>query len=314
MLATELLSGDAIADRRADYAGMLAESGDPAGAAELMEQALERVPAWAAGWFRCGLYREKAGDSQAAVAALKRVMALDPQDLFGARLKLAVLGAALTPDHPSSRYIERFFDDYAERFDQSLVEKLGYGVPGALAGLLVGNAGLPKRFKLAVDLGCGTGLFGAEIRERVDRLEGFDLSRKMLAKAAAKRLYDHLAVADLSLPAADCGLFDEGRAAHRADLIVATDVMIYLGRLDGVFELAARIATSGAIFAFSVEDAGQGDGFLLSQSLRYAHSALYIEGLCSAYGFAIVAQKPTVIRMDAGKPVPGLLFIARNTL
>jgi len=52
MQPTQFSSGDVIADRRADYARMLAESGDPAAAAELMEQALELAPAWAAGWLR----------------------------------------------------------------------------------------------------------------------------------------------------------------------------------------------------------------------------------------------------------------------
>jgi len=47
-------SGDVIADRRADYARMLAESGDPAAAVELMEQALELAPDWAAGWLCLG--------------------------------------------------------------------------------------------------------------------------------------------------------------------------------------------------------------------------------------------------------------------
>ncbi len=44
----QLSSGDVIADRRADYARMLEEGGEPEAAAELMEQALELVPAWAA--------------------------------------------------------------------------------------------------------------------------------------------------------------------------------------------------------------------------------------------------------------------------
>ncbi len=50
---------------------------------------------------------------------------------------------------------------------------------------------------VAIDLGCGTGLFGAEIRDRVAHLEGFDLSVNMLAKAEEKSLYDLLAKADL---------------------------------------------------------------------------------------------------------------------
>ena len=54
-------SGDVIADRRADYARQLAEGGEPAAAADLMEQALELVPEWTAGWDLLGGFHEKAG-------------------------------------------------------------------------------------------------------------------------------------------------------------------------------------------------------------------------------------------------------------
>lgn len=105
MLPSQLSSGDVIADRRADYAKMLAESGEPASAAELMEQALELAPSWAAGWFNLAIYREKAGNVEGAVAALNEVLTLDEGDVFGARLKLAVLGAAELPEQPPSRYV-----------------------------------------------------------------------------------------------------------------------------------------------------------------------------------------------------------------
>lgn len=41
-----------------------------------MEQALEQVPAWAAGWFRLAEYAEKSGRKEAAAAALAKVVAL----------------------------------------------------------------------------------------------------------------------------------------------------------------------------------------------------------------------------------------------
>ena len=305
-------SGDLIADRRADYARMLAEGGDPAAAAELMEQALERAPDWAAGWLKLAEYREKAGAREGAIEALGRLVALDPEDIFAGRLKLAVLGAADVPDQPSSRYVEALFDDYADRFETSLLEKLAYSVPGKLSALLNRVAPGDMRFQLAVDLGCGTGLLGAEIKDRVDYLEGFDLSANMLAKAAEKGIYDHVAVADLSLPAGQSGLFGDGLERHRADLVGAADVMMYLGSLENAFSLVAELATPGALFAFSVEDAETPDGFELAPSLRYRHSEAYVCRLLEAAGFLTLKLERTVIRMDSGKPVPGILFIAER--
>ncbi|OJT95722.1 MAG: methyltransferase [Rhizobium sp. 63-7] len=309
MQPSQLSSGDLTADRRADYAKMLDEGGEPAAAAELMEQALELAPRWAAGWFRLASYREKAGETQGAADAYRTVLEFDASDVFGAGLKLALLGEAATPDQPPSRYVERLFDDYADRFETSLVEKLDYSVPRKLAELIATTG---QDYRLAVDLGCGTGLLGPEILGRVDRLEGFDLSQNMLAKAAEKQVYDHLAQADLSLDAEASGLFaDSGR--HRADLITAADVLMYLGNLENTFGLIALLAAAGAVFAFSVEDAGTPEGFHLAPSLRYAHSEAHVRGLCEKNGFDVVEIRRSTIRKDGGKPIGGILFLTRKS-
>jgi predicted TPR repeat methyltransferase len=311
MHPTQFSSGDVIADRRADYARMLAENGEHEAAVELMEQALELVPDWPAGLVRLADYAEKAGLVDKAVPALRRMLDLDPEDIFGARLKLALLGAEAIPDQPPSRYVEALFDDYADRFDAALVERLDYTVPAKLARLIAGHD--DRLFDTAVDLGCGTGLFGAEIRDRVNRLEGFDLSVNMLAKAAEKGLYDLLAKADLSLDAAGAGLFDDDLVERRADLVSAADVLMYLGDVANAFSLAAHLARPGALFAFSVEDAGEGDGYLLAPSLRYAHTERHVRQRLAENGFDVLTLTRTTIRMDGGKPVSGILFLASRT-
>lgn len=311
MTSPHFSSGDLIADRRADYARMFAESGEFAEAAELMEQALEQVPGWAAGWFRLAEYAEKSGRKEAAVAALEKVVALDPTDIFGAGLKRAVLGAAEAPAAPPTPYVERLFDDYADRFDTALVAKLDYTVPQTLARLVRAHAGKGARFGLVCDIGCGTGLFGVEFRAEAGRLEGYDLSAGMLAKAAEKAVYDHLAQADLSRPAKESGLFADAPPA-RADLVSAADVLMYLGDLAEVFPSVARLVKPGALFAFSVEDGGAGDTPLLRPSLRYAHPQAFILRRLAENGFDLVAMEKSVIRQDAGQPVHGLLFLARR--
>ncbi|MBB3916339.1 class I SAM-dependent DNA methyltransferase [Rhizobium fabae] len=304
----QLSSGDVIADRRADYARMLEEGGEPEAAAELMEQALELAPAWAAGWFRLATYREKAGGGEAAIEAYRRTLALDPDDIFGAALKLALLGDGAIPDRPPSRYVERLFDDYADRFESALVEKLDYSVPQKLAALVASTG---RHYECAVDLGCGTGLLGPEIRADVGRLEGFDLSQNMLAKAAEKQVYDSLAQADLSLTPDLSGVFADA-ARHRADLVTAADVLMYLGNLESVFAILGELAASGADIAFSVEDAGESEGFHLAPSLRYAHSEAYVRMLLARHGLEVLKIVKTIIRKDGGKPVSGILFLARK--
>ncbi|MFK0209327.1 methyltransferase domain-containing protein [Agrobacterium sp. NPDC090283] len=310
MAPNQFSSGDVIADRRADYARMLAEGGDYPAAAELMEQALELAPRWTAGWFRFGEYHEKAGETAKAIAAYEKVAELDTEGLFAAELKLAVLGAAETPEQPPSRYVEGLFDDYADRFETSLVEKLDYSVPQKLAEL-IGKAADSDVFDTIIDIGCGTGLLGVEIRPFSKRLEGFDISQNMLAKAEEKGLYDYLGQADLSLEAHISGLFPPALVEHRADLVAAADVMMYLGSLETVMPLVSALLAPSGFFAFSVEDAGEEDGFVLRESLRYAHSKSYVTELLERTGFSLIEIRKTTIRKDAGKPLSGILFLAR---
>jgi predicted TPR repeat methyltransferase len=299
-------SGDVLADRRVDYARMLADGGDFAAAAELIEQALELAPEWAAGWFLLGEYREKVGRPDAA-DAYRQTLDLEPDDVFGALLKLAVLGEEKVPDQPPSRYVESLFDGYADRFDTALVEKLDYSVPEKLGALVAPHA----PFANVVDLGCGTGLFGEVIRASAQRLEGFDISSNMLVRAEQKDVYDQLGHADLSLPLEEAGLFSDALKLHRADLVSAADVLMYLGSLETVFPLVTALLKPQGLFAFSVEDAAPEAGFVLRESLRYAHSEAYIRMLLDQYGFELLDLRRTVIRMDAGNAVHGILFLSR---
>lgn len=296
------------ADRRADYARMLADSGQLHDAVEVMVQALEIVPDWAAGWFLLSRFSEKAGDRAGTVAALRRVVALDLSGVFGAGLKLASLGEEPVPDRPPSAYVEGLFDDFASHFDRDLVDRLGYRVPIRLAD--IARAHHPERFACVVDLGCGTGLFGTEIRPDADRLEGYDLSANMLALAEGKGIYDQLARADLSSEADEAGLFSPASGDGRADLVAAVDVMIYLGRLERIFALAARLLRPGGLFAFSVEASETKEGVVLLPSLRYAHSRVYVEACCVTAGLVMQAVEASPIRMDAGRPIDGLLCLA----
>lgn len=305
-------SGDLIADRRGDYARMLAASGDYEAAVELIEQALEIAPNWAGGWFKLGDYAEKAGARDKAIAAYQRLEELDRPGIFGASLKLAVLGIAQTPDQMPSIYVAGLFDDYADRFEKSLVGKLNYSVPEKLTALISDNLGKERRFERVIDLGCGTGLFGAAFQDRAPHIEGFDISSNMLAKAHEKGIYSHLAIADLTLDPDSSGLFAEGMQVQRADLVASADVMMYLGQLDNVFNLASRLLRSDGYLAFSVEDAGQNDSCILQPTLRYAHSEDYVTSLLAEKGFTTIDQRKTTIRTDGGKPIFGILFLARK--
>ena len=126
-------SGDLIADRRADYAEMLFANGEHAAAAELMLGALELAPQWAMGWFRLGEFQEAAGASAEAAQAWRLALKLEPEDRPGAALKLQLIGAAPIAEAPPSAFVETLFDQYADKFDDALVNTLGYRAPELVA-------------------------------------------------------------------------------------------------------------------------------------------------------------------------------------
>ena len=300
-----LSSGDLVADRRLELARDYAAAGEVGAAAELMEQALELAPDWAAGWFALAEFREAAAAIEGrapggAAEAYREALRLDPDDRCGATLRLALLGVGAMPDAPPRAHVRDLFDGYADRFEASLVAALGYRGPEMIERLL--DTHVPGRhFAAALDLGCGTGLLAPVIRTRADRLDGVDLAPAMIAKARAGGLYDGLEVGDAETAMA-------ARPIASLDLITAADVFCYLGDLASVFAAAARVAAPGAIFVFTTEAIGDdevGGEVMLRASLRWAHRRSHLERVAATTGFDVVAVETTLLRRDRGNDIPG---------
>ena len=188
-------SGDLIAGRRFAYAKAAAEDGDFRAAAEVLEQALERAPDWVAAWFALGEAREMLGEIGAAVDAFRAALRLDADDAQGAAARLALIGWGDAPSALPQAYVARLFDQYAPRFETHLTATLFYRGP-VLIEEAVDAAAPGRRFGSALDIGCGTGLMGQTLRERVNRLTGVDLSPAMIEKAGERGVYDALIVGD----------------------------------------------------------------------------------------------------------------------
>lgn len=302
MLPTLLSSGDLVADRRYDYATALAESGDHAAAAELIEQALDLVPGWAAGWFALGGAREKAGDPAGARAAFAEALRLDPADPFGAGLHIARLDGAHPPAPPPA-YVRGLFDAYADDFEAALVGSLEYRAPGHLAAAI--EAAAPgRRFRSALDLGCGTGLMARAIADRCARIDGVDLSDRMVSIARRTGLYGAVETGDVTAAL-------DARAPASLDLAVAADVFCYLGDLEPVVAAAARALAPGGILAFSLERAAEDERapWVLRDSLRFAHTRNYIASLPLRHGFNHTELEVLNLRRDRGNPIAGILSV-----
>ncbi|MFG1280993.1 methyltransferase domain-containing protein [Xanthobacter autotrophicus] len=302
--AFTLLSGDPVLDRRLDWARAFLAEGDASACAELLAETVTDAPHFAAAWFLLGEARAALADRTGAAEAFERVRALDPDDALGAGLHLARLGAAPAEGAMSAAYVRTLFDQYADRFDTALRDKLAYRGPELLFEALTRAAAARGRtldFAEGLDLGCGTGLAGVLFAQVVEQLAGVDLSPAMLEKAAALGLYARL-------EAGEMGAALEAVPEVSLDLILAADALCYVADLTPIFHAARRVLRADGLFAFTLET-HEGDGVILRDTLRYAHSADHIRALAHAAGLAIVLLEAASTRAEKGVAVPGLVCV-----
>lgn len=302
MASVFMSSGDVIADRRFDYGRDLDLRGDLTGAADLFLQAIELRPDFASAWFALGDVRERLGDNEGAMAAFARATA--GADLLGAGLRLLRLNggaAAAMPPH----YVAALYDQYAPRFEQSLVGELDYRGPALLHEAVqaaCAGSGRAMAFRRGVDVGCGTGLAARAFAACIAEFIGIDLSAEMIRRAHLTGLYRTLQTAD----AVD-GLRQQPDAS--ADLVLAADMMIYLHDLTALFDQAARVLEPGGLFAFTAET-HDGDGVVLGPGLRFAQSQTYLRALLADAGLVVDRIDRASIRNERQLPVQSLVMVA----
>lgn len=252
----------------------------------------------------------EAAPAASPAAELEARLTLDPT---AARFHqaLAALANVFPPTQVPPQEVTDLFDRYADRFDGHLVGQLGYRAPeliakavkAAVAATRPAAAGASPPLLDVLDLGCGTGLCGPLLRPLARTLAGVDLSPAMIDKAAARGVYDRLDVGDLVATLA--------RTPAAWDVLVAADVLLYLGDLAPTFEAAAAALRPGGLLAVTVE-AGGGERYMLNQQTRrYMHSEPYLRRLAAMYGFAVEAFETTILRMNRGQAVAGYLVVLR---
>jgi predicted TPR repeat methyltransferase len=231
---------------------------------------------------------------------LEKFVSLYP-DTINADYFLAALSGTNQPDQSPEKYVKDTFDVYAENFENSLVKVLNYNVPELLDSKLRQQVSeYDNKFDI-IDLGCGTGLMGQQLTDICSYLIGVDLSEKMLEQAAQKNIYDELICKDI---------FDTLIIVDRKfDVVVATDVFIYIGRLDSVFKAIHEVMRPGALFGFSIEVKDDNSSFELQGTGRYAQSVSYIRQLADDNDFQIRSSEKITVRSDHNKLVDGYIFV-----
>jgi predicted TPR repeat methyltransferase len=219
------------------------------------------------------------------------------------RFRMAAEGYGRGPARAPRVYVSGLFDSCAEDFDGHLRNDLGYCGPELVCGALLRSIRRRRRPLDILDAGCGTGLAGPLLRPRARRLDGVDLSGKMLEKAKAGAFYDKLRQSDL------VRFLVENKCSY--DAIVAVDVLVYFGSLAPILSHAYGALRRHGLFVFSVEAATSGS-YHLAPTRRYVHSEAYLRKCATAAGFRILTMRRETLRLERKQPVPGRVVVLRR--
>lgn len=243
------------------------------------------------------------GERAKSVRVLRMLLEHEPENALARHTLCAYTGENIPPK-ADEEYVRQTFDRFADSFD-SVLKSLDYQAPFLVEKALRRVASFDNPLRV-LDAGCGTGLCGPLLRPVAGRLEGVDLSSQMLERARLRGVYDELVEAELLVH------LDRGRGAW--DVVVAADVFCYFGDLSAVLQAVAKALAAGGWLIFTVERLGDvvGVDCRLNDHGRYGHSAAYIENALAGAGFAIVELESTVLRLESGKPVEGILATAQR--
>ena len=244
-----------------------------------------------------GIALQEQGKLEEAIEAYNKAVSLKP-DYGTAKHMLSALTGNTNETAPRE-YVENLFDDYAKKFETSLVDKLEYKTPKLIRDILI-KPNSNETLGSLLDLGCGTGLLGSEIKKYCSKLEGIDLSNKMLILAQQKNIYDKLSQFDI--------VEYLSRMPLGFDYYVALDVFIYIGELTEIFRLIKSRNKKPGHLVFSTEHTEK-DGYHLLRTGRYSHSKSYIESLCKKFDYNISHFSTNELRKEKGDFLTGGVYI-----
>jgi predicted TPR repeat methyltransferase len=277
------------------------ENGDYGDAATLFAMVLKDDPKDSATWIQLGNAHLENSQKRKALRAFKRAMDLDPEDDISRRQVAALSGNDKMASDCGQGYVEALFDGYAETFEECLVGELAYKTPTNLAEML-GD----ETFETVLDLGCGTGLMADALNGKFKHIDGVDLSDNMLGEAQKKEVYRDLYHGDI-VSAMDDVLAADGITY---DMVIAADVLLYLGDLGPVFKGAKARLNKEGLFVFTTE-AGTSSKFKIQENNRFKHGYVYLATLAKAHGFDVIEYAQKTLREEEDKPVKGHHFILK---
>lgn len=266
-------------------------------AIEAYKKAINIKADYADAYNNMGFILNQQGRLNDSIEAYKKVLSIKP-DHGSAKHMLSSLTGNTSETAPRE-YVENLFDGYSKKFETSLVDTLEYKIPKLIRDILI-KPNSNRSLGSVLDLGCGSGLFGQEIKDHCSQIQGIDLSSKMLEQAELKNVYDKLIHSDIVEY-----LFTRPLSF---DYYIAADVFIYVGDLTEIFRLIKSRNKKPGKLVFSTEHT-EIDGYHLLKTGRYSHSKTYITSLCKKFNYNMSHFSTTNLRKEKGHFLTGGIYI-----
>jgi predicted TPR repeat methyltransferase len=190
-------------------------------------------------------------------------------------------------------YVKELFDDYAHFYETHMHNNLNYKLPSFLKDYLKKHY-TKKELNLVLEIGCGTGLCAEAIFPYAKKLDGIDVSEKMIEKAKLKGLYDELSIED-------CLVF-LNKTTTNYNLMLAMDVTPYLADFESVLKAAYhRLSIQGELI-FTIECADT-DNRKLQANGRFCYLPNFVEEICQNLKLKLLSATDFIARNEHEIPV-----------
>jgi len=255
-------------------------------------------PGLAIGWNNRGNTLAKMQRFEEAATSYDRALAIRPEFAEAMENRDFALFTLGRNTRSPAKYMRGLFDEFAAHYDDTMLEKLKYRAHlhvRAMAMRVLPRLVPPWRI---LDLGCGTGLVGVAFQDLAvgGRLDGIDISPRMIDAARSRGIYDDVILGDLETVLA------ESDASY--DLIVSADTMTYFGDLAPAFAGVAKRLEPGGFYLFASE-AKAGDGWEQTKVHRFRHSEVYLRAEAERASLKFVDIMECTLRREENDPVFG---------
>lgn len=201
------------------------------------------------------------------------------------------------------------FDRVAPNMRSMIEAALGLpaeGVGGGLSGTSGGVKGL--KWLDILDLGCGRGAMGVQLKALANYMTGVDLSEEAIKHATRTRTYDSITFGDAATVA-------KTMLPNSFDLVVAADMLPYFGDLSDLLRSIAAVTRPEGLVAFNVdvidlaEDGPSVGGNIRAFDLRFtgrwSHRRKYVTQSVTAAGMSVLGVRVIKGRTRLISPAAG---------